>query len=311
MSKITEAQEILKKLGMPESQQNEMSALTLLALCSVKKTTQWKDAIRQSLKVTKGVMAFMKKEYGRKYAPNTRETVRRHVLHQFVQARIADYNPDKPNLPVNSPKAHYAISHEALKVIRSYNTKEWKGLLHNFKSNIGELDKLYRKQRQKLLIPLKLKTGEVLRLSPGKHNLLQSAVIRKFLPNFSPSASVLYLGDTANKDLHVDKSQLLKLGIPITEHSKLPDIVLYDQSKQWIYLIEAVTSHGPMSPKRLFELKKLFQNCSAGLIFVTAFPSFTEFKKYTSDLTWDTEVWIEEYPEHLIHFNGDKFLGPR
>ncbi|MDI6804917.1 MAG: hypothetical protein QME58_13945 [Bacteroidota bacterium] len=126
MTKIEEAQIILKELGLPKSQQNEISALTLLALCSIKNNSNWKDAQRISLKVTKGVMAFIAKYYKRRYAPNTRETIRRQVLHQFVQARIADYNPDNPNLPVNSPNAHYAISKQVLEFIKTFGTKKWR-----------------------------------------------------------------------------------------------------------------------------------------------------------------------------------------
>ena len=28
-------------------------------------------------------------------------------------------------------------------------------------------------------------------------------------------------------------------------------------------------------------------------------------------INWDTEVWIAELPEHMIHLNGDQFMGPR
>jgi hypothetical protein len=122
MSKIEEAQEILKALGLPAAQQNEMSALTLLALCKVKEPDSWSHASRQSLGVTKGIMTFVAENYSKNYAPNTREIVRRQVLHPFVQGRIADYNPDEQDLPVNSPKAHYALSDVALSVIQKYGT---------------------------------------------------------------------------------------------------------------------------------------------------------------------------------------------
>ena len=125
MNKIEETQIILKTLGLPKAQQNEMSALTLLALCNIKETDNWINAQKVSLGVSKGIMTFMQDYYQRDYAPNTRETVRRQVLHQFVQAGIADYNPDIPNLPVNSPRAHYAISVLALETIKTYGTKDW------------------------------------------------------------------------------------------------------------------------------------------------------------------------------------------
>ncbi len=100
------------------------------------------------------------------------------------------------------------------------------------------------------------------------------------------------------------------LGISVTEHDKLPDIILHDESRNWLFLIEVVTSHGPMTPKRVIELNEMLRNCSAGKVFVTAFPLFAEFRKYIKHIAWETEVWIAEAPEHLIHFNGDRFLGP-
>ena len=110
--------------------------------------------------------------------------------------------------------------------------------------------------------------------------------------------------------MYVDRDALSKMGVDMG-HDKLPDVVLYDAQKNWVYLIEAVTSHGPVSPKRLQELEKLFKESGAGLVYVSAFLRLTDFKKYASDIAWETEVWVAERPEHMIHFNGDRFVGPR
>ncbi|MFA6950751.1 MAG: BsuBI/PstI family type II restriction endonuclease [Lentimicrobiaceae bacterium] len=311
MSKIQEAQVILRELGLPDAQQNEISGYTLLALCNIKENDKWSKAFRQSHGVSKGIMNFISENYQKEYAPNTRETFRRQVLHQFVQAGIADYNPDIPDLPVNSPRAHYAISEIALKTIKTYRTGNWKKVSENFASKIGGLKEKYSKDRKMSRVPLKLTDGRVLMLSPGKHNEVQAAVVEEFASRFAQGSKLLYLGDTEKKDLHLDKETLERIGIPITEHSKLPDIVIYDESKNWLYLIEAVTSHGPMTPKRIVELEEFMKDCKAGKIYVSAFPDFTEFKKHTAEIAWDTEVWIMEFPEHMIHFNGDRFLGPR
>ena len=311
MNKIEEAQIILKDLGLPKSQQNEMSAVTLLALCNIKETDKWQDAEKISLGVSKGIMKFSANNYDRNYAPNTRETFRRSVLHQFVQARIADYNPDIPDLPVNSPRAHYGISKEALKVIKTFGTKDWKTNSTEFKASIGDLSKKYAKRKAVDRVPVTLPNGKTLKLSPGKHNEVQAAVVEQFLPEFAKGSELLYLGDTETKDLFADKKTLAEIGIPIDQHSKLPDVVLYHREKNWLYLIEAVTSHGPVSPKRMHELEELLENCDSGKIYVTAFPDFSEFKKWSKKIAWETEIWICEMPSHMIHFNGDRFMGPR
>lgn len=311
MKKIKEAKDILNTLGLPPPQQNEMAALTLLALCGITKNDFWNNAKKHSVSVTKGIMSFVVEEYKKKYAPNTRETFRRQVLHQFMQARIVDYNPDNPQLPTNSPQAHYALTEEALATIKTYGTDKWQSAAKEFVNKNGTLIARYEKQRDSKLIPVVLSKGLILQLSPGEHNKVQAAIVEQFAPRFAPGSALLYLGDTAKKNLFVDSDKLAELRIPITDHDKLPDVILYDENKKWLFLVEAVTSHGPMSPKRVVELEKMLTNCKLGKIYVTAFPDFTEFKKHTAEIGWDTEVWIMENPDHMIHFNGDRFMGTR
>lgn len=311
MSKLREAQEILRTLGLPPAQYNEMSALTFLAICNIQENDSWSDASKQSLGVTKGIMTFVNENYNKNYAPNTRETFRRQVLHQFVQARVVDYNPDFPNLPVNSPKAHYGITNEALEVVRNYKTENWEIAVNHFISIVGKLTDVYLKERELIQIPVTLASGEVIKLSAGKHNEVQAAIVEQFAPRFANGGTLLYLGDTAKKDLFVDEKTLQELGIPIDQHSKLPDVVIYDAERNWLFLIEAVTSHGPVSPKRIVELEAFLKDCKVGKVYVTAFPDMSEFKKHSSHIAWDTEVWLMEVPDHMIHFNGDRFMGPR
>jgi type II restriction enzyme len=311
MPEISDAQQILMALGMPPAQQNEMAALTLFALCGLRPHDKWSSAQRQSTTISKGIMAFIRNEYGRAYAPNTRETFRRQVLHQFVQGHIADYNPDNPALPTNSPRAHYAVSEAALTVIQAYGTDTWNDALAHFRRSYDSLTTLYQTARQAAGISITLPDGTRLILSPGEHNRLQVQVIEQFAPQFASGAVLLYLGDTADKDFYVATEQLINLGIPVREHDKLPDIILYLPSQNWLFLIEAVTSHGPMTPKRIMELNEMLRHCHVGKIFVTAFPSFVEFRKHMRNIAWETEVWLAEAPEHLIHFNGDHFFGPR
>jgi hypothetical protein len=228
-----------------------------------------------------------------------------------VQAGIVNHNPENPDLPTNSKDNHYRITPEALSVIKSFGTKKWYRSIIRFRNNVTSLNDKYLKKREFQKISLKVKKGIELRFSPGKHNEVQIAVIKEFAPRFAPGSVLLYVGDTANKDLFLDLSKLKKLGIPIDEHGKLPDIILLDKKKNWLFLIEAVTSHGPVSPKRMIEMDEMLKDCDIGKIFVSAFPDLKEFKRHTVDIAWETEVWIAELPDHMIHFNGDRFIGPR
>ena len=309
MSKIEEAQEILNHLELPPAQCNEISALTFLALTNLKEEDSWENTSWPRVGIH-DIILFAKDAYGKVYAENTRETIRRHVIHQFEQARVVDRNPDEPTLPTNSPRTHYALTEEVYDLVREYGKKSYPNSVKKFREMQPSLLEIYRKEREAVMVPLKLSSGEELKLSPGKHNELQAEIINEFAPRFAPGASLVYLGDTSKKDLHVDTKLLEELNIPVTQHDKLPDVVLYDKKKNWLYLIEAVTSHGPVTPKRQYELEEMLNDCPAEQIYISAFPDFKEFKNHLTDIAWETEVWLSEIPDHIIHFNGDKFLGP-
>jgi type II restriction enzyme len=101
------------------------------------------------------------------------------------------------------------------------------------------------------------------------------------------------------------------LNILIDQNSKLPDVIIYDETKNWLFLIDTAPSHGPITQKRIIELEDLLKNSKAGKIYVTAFPDFEEYNKHCDDIAWDTHVWIADAPEHMIHHDGSRFLGPR
>ena len=310
MSKIDDARDILEQLGLPPAQRNEISCLTLLALTGLSEDDDWNQAAKPSRTIHE-TLAFMRDAYGREYAENTREVVRRQVIHQLEQARVVDRNPDEPNLPTNSPRTHYRLTDEAVETLRLYGTGGWEPEVCEFRSNHGALLEIYQRRRRIREIPIRTLAGEEIRLSPGGHNRLQAQVVTDFGPKFAPGAVLLYLGDAANKLLHLDRERLAELGVPITEHDKLPDVILYDEDRDWLFLVEAVTSHGPVTPKRVEELEVTLKDCAATRLYVSAFPDFRQFKRHVDKIAWETEVWLAEIPDHLIHFNGDKFLGPR
>lgn len=310
--RLTEARIILAELGLPKRQQNKISGLTLLALCRMTPSGRWSAARSESVTIRKGIMDYVRDTLGVEYAENSREQFRRQVLHQFVQAGVAALNPDDPTLPTNSKKNHYRITAEALEAIRTYGSSDWNQAKTRFLGKAGSLAQKYSAARDLELVPVTLPDGSRLKLSPGQHNNVQAAIVRDFAPRFARGARLLYLGDTAKKALFRDEKSLRQVGLWLTEHDKLPDVVLYDGQRNWLFLVEAVTSHGPMSPKRVLELSEVLANApSTGLIFVSAFPDIRTFKRHAQDIAWDTEVWLADLPDHMMHFNGDRFLGPR
>jgi hypothetical protein len=140
--------------------------------------------------------------------------------------------------------------------------------------------------------------------------LLIKAIIERFCPAFAPGGVVLYIGDTENKFVHLETAGLSALGVSLDSAAKIPDVIIHFRAKNWLLLIEAVTSAGPVDSKRRKELKDLFAGCKAGLVFVTAFENRRTMQTFVSQIAWESEVWIAEDPDHMIHFNGERFLGP-
>ncbi len=306
---IEGALQILDTLGLPRRQRNERSALCLLALLNLTPKKTWAQAENPLIGITP-MMEFSRKQYNKDYAPNTRETFRRQTIHQFVQAGIALYNPDRPDRPVNSPKAVYQISPETLELLKTFGTKKWETSLKNYLSTNKTLSQIYAKERVQKLIPVRIAPGKEIKISPGEHSELIKAIVEDFAPRFAPGAVLVYVGDTGEKWGYFDKKLLAKLGVTVDSHGKMPDVVLYYSEKDWLLLVESVTSHGPVNAKRHEELARLFAGATAGLVYVTAFPSRTVMTRYLAEIAWETEVWVADAPWHLIHFNGPRFLGP-
>ncbi|MCC7105457.1 MAG: restriction endonuclease [Chloroflexi bacterium] len=306
---MDEAFAILRELGLPRAQQNERSALTLLALLDVTPDTPWSQAAEPLRGITQ-MMTFFSEHYGKTYAPNTRETVRRQTVHQFLAAGLIVINPDDPRRPTNSGQTVYQVDASTLHLIRTHGTSEWDNNLRAYLTSVETLAKRYAQEREMRRIPVTLPGGEELTLSPGGQNVLIEQIIKEFCPRFTPGGRVLYIGDTDEKFARYDQKALARLGVIIEEHGKMPDVIVHDLERNWLVMIEAVTTHGPVNPKRREELLQLFDGCAAGLVFVTAFLTRQAMVRYLAEIAWETEVWVADTPSHMIHFNGERFLGP-
>lgn len=305
MSKLEEAKEILNSLKVPAKQQNGMCCCVLLAMANLTEKQSWGSATNNWIRIH-DVIAFANNNYGTTYAENSRETFRKQAMHHFRNAAFIEDN----GKATNSPNYRYRLTDEMLSLIQSFGTAGWEKNWKQFIENHDSLVDLYTSKRTMRKMPIRI-NGETFTFSPGKHNQLQKVIIEEFASRFAPSTECLYVGDTEKKDLFKNSEKLQRLGFTITLHDKMPDIILYSEKKNWLYFIESVTSVGPMEPKRIKEIEEMTEGVTAGKIYVTAFLDFKTFKRFSETLAWETEVWIADMPDHMIHLNGDKFLGPR
>ncbi|PRY43008.1 type II restriction enzyme [Spirosoma oryzae] len=308
---INEALDILENVGVPVNTKSERGlekmAEAFLAVANV--THDWTTASDDTHLQTRQIITFINKHFEESISHGSYDNIRRKDLKLLVVAELIVNSGDKSSAPTNDPTRGYALHTDFKNLVVQYKTENWIDALLDFNSKKPSLAELLERKRNIEKIPVTLPDGKPLTLSLGEHNVLQKAVIEQFLPRFGSDCCVLYIGDTSNKMLHIEKAELNKLNFFELSHDELPDIIAYSTKNNWLYLIEAVHSSGPMSETRVYELRKLLKNCKAELIFVTAFLTKADFRKWVTNIAWETEVWIADSPDHLIHFNGHKFLG--
>ncbi len=300
MDKKEEARKILQHIGMPERQQTDLCCHVLLAMSNITGTLEWSNATNHWNRIH-DIIQFIADNYGIVYAENSRETIRKQALHHFRNAALIEDN----GKATNSPNYSYRLTDETLEVIQSIGSDNEERMLNRFVTTHESLVEMYSSKKKMEKMPVKINNQDFT-FSPGKHNELQKAIIEEFAPRFAPNSECLYVGDTIEKDLVKNVGKLSELGFEITLHDKMPDVVLYREDKNWIYFVESVTSVGPMDAKRIIELSEMTKNVTAGKIYVTAFQDFATYKKFSSSLAWDTEVWISDMPDH----KQDRFQAP-
>ncbi|MBM7051091.1 BsuBI/PstI family type II restriction endonuclease [Rothia sp. ZJ1223] len=311
MATLEEAQVILGAFGFDAKRTNATAARTFLSLVQLKPQQHWSEATSYRLGV-RALLDWMREELDHPIAENSRETIRRFVLHQFVEVGFVIHNEDDPARPTNSSKNNYKINDRALCVIQKFGTDEFLPLLDKYLLDIPSLLSRQREERKNLeRIPVALPTGTDVFIKSGGQNALIKQIIEDFCPTFAPGGEVITIGDAKSKSVATNQHALEQLGITYNLHGKFPDVVVYLREKNWLYLIEAASTHGPVDFSRKAELQGIFGHSSAGLVFVSCFPNRAVMRRFIADIAWDTEIWIADEPTHMIHLNGDRFMGPR
>ena len=314
---LNEAILAIEQLGIPmaglTNRRLERLAMVFLSLADVRDRSAWKSAkghdATRSLR-SRDIIEYLNTHFSERISSGSYDDIRRQELKLLTLGRLVDTSAGNPNSSRNDPRRSYAIAPQLVPVLRTLGTTKWKAALNKFLSGVETLSQAISDIRPTQTLPVTLPSGALLEFSPGPHNALQKAIIEEFLPRYGYGAEVLYVGDASNKFLLRDEGRLKALDFFELSHGELPDIVAYSTKRRWLYLIEAVHSSGPVSPIRHLELSRLTARCKADIVYVTAFLTRESFRKFAADISWETEVWIADAPDHLVHFNGDSFMGP-
>jgi hypothetical protein len=313
---LNQAIYILINLGIPLENQTcrrlERIAMAFLAISNIKSTEEWSQIKEKQSNYalrTRDIIRYWNTYFDENISESSYDDIRRKDLKLLVLGEIIIKSASNPNAATNDGTRVFGLNPDHLDIIALFGSQNWENMANDFMNQRQTLIDKLSSSRKISLIPVTFPSGKKIEFTQGKHNELQKAVIEEFLPRYGYGAEVLYVGDTADKFLHIERERLTNLNFFELGHGELPDIVAYSSQKNWLYLIEAVYSSGVISPIRLLELKKLTQECKADIIFVTTFLERKTFRKFVADIGWETEVWIADEPDHLIHFDGEKFLG--
>ncbi len=306
--------DILVAIGIPletlstDRRKEKMAGACLATGQVVSSLKETKSVMNGMFMKTRDIIDFENKHYGENISPGSYDDIRRKDLKILVEEGIVINSSTLDRSATNNPNRGYALDAQFASLVKAYGTKQWKDKLDYFTTMRDSVRKELEKKRSLARIPVTLPSGIPLELTPGEHNLLQKKIIEVFLPIWGFGAQVLYVGDTADKYLYRDNETLASLHVFTLEHEELPDIVAYSKEKNLLYMIEAVHSSGPMDEVRVNRLKRQLKNCTAETVFFTAFLNRKMYQKYCLNIAWNTEVWIAETPDHLVHLNGYKFL---
>ncbi len=287
----------------------ERIAMSVMAIGQIKNSfTEAKSTEDGIFLKTRDIIEYENNNYSENISPGSYDDIRRKDLVLPVEAKIVLNSASLIAQPTNSPSRAYALNPLFAKLLRNWDTPEKDNCLNALKQEIGSLKEELARNREMNKIPLTLPNGVQLELSAGEHNVLQKSIIEDFLPRFGMNSELLYLGDTSDKYLYLNQEKLSALGYFEVDHEELPDVIAYSEQSNVLFLIEAYHSTGQWSEIRVRKLKQRLENCTARIIYVTAFEDMRSFRKKSASIAWETEVWVADNPEHMIHFNGDKFL---
>lgn len=316
---IKQALQLLQTIGIPidgrTARQQQRMALALLAVARMKPSTPWAEAAvfegaGSWTPTSRKIIAFWNAYWGEKVSSGSYDDVRRKDLLHLVLSGLILAAAGQSQADTNNPTRGYAVNPDAKDVLRGFGTQLGREAAAKFLQKYGDLKTRLEKPREKTGLPVVLPHGVEIRLGTGPHNTLQKSIVDEFIPRFVKKPRVLYLGDAAKKTLHVDAAGFAALGMKEPAREMLPDVVVFDEERGWVFLIEAVHSANPISPERHASLEAFTKDCGVPKVYVSVFESRTSLRKWLAEIGWETEVWLSDSPGHVIHFDGEKFLGP-
>lgn len=310
---VKDAQQILTDIGFQGVLTNERSATVFLALAGLDESKGWGEAQNPLLRIHDMIESINAGCFEKEYRENSRETIRDETITPYVDAGLVLKNPDEDR-PVTSPNTCYALPQEIVDLLQAFGSSKYSRELARVKSIIRIRGRKNAVDRELTKGHVVLPDGEtILQISEKGQGLIIKAIIEEFLPLYAPDCEVLYISDSAGDIFLIDatnKKLLSQIQEAVSKSSASPDLIAWMPKNNWLYVCEACSSGGPINEARREILLEMLESTGCGLIFTTCFSSRIAMKKWLPELAWETEAWCAEDPTHMIHLDGERFLGP-
>lgn len=313
---IRQSLQIICALGIPiddlTERQKEKMAMAFLAVGDVKTSAGWKkikDSNHEYSLTTREIIAYENKYFEENISSGSYDDIKRKDLSRLLLAMIVVNS--KPGSNTSNPTRGYKINSEYSRIIKNYGQSDWFTQVAAFNKMHPTYQERVSTKREIPKLVVHTLDGREIQLKDGEHNAIQKQIIEELLPRFGYGAVLLYCGDSDNKyGLIYEKEKLAELGFSDLTQSILPDVVAYSLEKDWIYLIEAYHTSNPITPQRKLELQQMLGENAKKAVFITAFENNFVYRNCAEELAWETEVWIATEPDHMIHRDGFRFMGP-
>lgn len=303
---ISTVKEILNEIGFPQKNITDITSICVLALYDTKPRSHLiknYTSLAQGARI-RDILDYSRTDLGKNYAENTRETVRKHSLKYLVDSGMVIQNADDPNRVTNSGLNNYILSDSFKKLLDAYlsNNTEYNIIKNEFVDSvtIERRDNIEKLKKKPVIINSPILDRELI-LSPGDHNIIEKFIVEDIFPKIAPNFQLVYIGDTKSKNLFIDYDICKTIGLTIDVHTKIPDVIGYDDTTKTIILFEAVASSGPIDDLRKKELLEIFQHWTGKLIFGTAFLSSKLFQSFSTTIACGTTAYIIESRKKITY----------
>jgi len=192
------------------------------------------------------------------------------------------------HLKAKSPNSCYRLANSFVDILREDN---WQSILDQWIQG----DAVRRRHELQAVA-----AAEAKKMADNSHTQLIQASINHYVPAFLPGYEVLYVDDGDGDRITEEQKEILaKAGLALELGDAMPDVLLWNPEKSFLWVIEAVTSDGEVDSHKVAQMTNFSNRHNIQSIgFTTTYPTWKKFaerqKQTKANLAINSHVWILE-----------------